>query len=212
MNNNEKFWDKAAENYDQTENSLKPLHTWAVEKTIKYLDADNTVLEIGCGTGEKTLELAQYAESILATDISSVMIQSAQKKKDDHDIKNVDFIKTAIFDNSLKKETYDIILTFNVLHFIINREQFMKRINYLLKPGGIFICTVPCLGEKLKFTVRLQIMIAQLASFTGIIPIGFRRLKFRDLEDIIRAGGFIIIEKENMHYKLSSCFIAARKE
>ncbi len=49
------------------------------------------VLEFGCGTGTTAITHAPYVKHIRAIDISSNMIEIAQRKADAKNIKNVTF-------------------------------------------------------------------------------------------------------------------------
>ena len=51
MDKSEKFWDKAANTYDQEENKDEQTHIKIIEKTKKYLKMSDIVLDYGCATG-----------------------------------------------------------------------------------------------------------------------------------------------------------------
>lgn len=86
-----KFWDNLAEKY-----AAKPVDDVAAFErkkaiTRQLLQADSTVLEIGCGTGSLALELAGSAGHIHAMDISGEMIRIANQKKAAQGVTNVSF-------------------------------------------------------------------------------------------------------------------------
>jgi 2-polyprenyl-3-methyl-5-hydroxy-6-metoxy-1,4-benzoquinol methylase len=64
---------------------------------------------------------------------------------------NVDFAQTNLFDERYTKESFDVILAFNILHFLEDHRQALQRITELLKPGGLCISLTPCLREKMAF-------------------------------------------------------------
>jgi 2-polyprenyl-3-methyl-5-hydroxy-6-metoxy-1,4-benzoquinol methylase len=107
-------------------------------------------------TGTKAFEIAGDVKEIYGIDISSKMVEIAKRKATKHKIGNIDFIHATILDERLKKETFDAILTFNVLHLLENYQQAMQRITELLKPEGIFISITPCLAEEMDFRNRLE--------------------------------------------------------
>ena len=45
MNKPEKFWDRVAENYDNTEERFEPIHVKVVENSKKYLKVSDIVLD-----------------------------------------------------------------------------------------------------------------------------------------------------------------------
>src|SRR3989337_981340 len=48
--------------------------------TSLNITKDQTILEIGCGTGEFTLEAAKHCSKVIAVDVSLPMLEFAKKK------------------------------------------------------------------------------------------------------------------------------------
>lgn len=110
----------------------------------------SNVLEVGCRTGSTALLLAGHVKHITAIDISSNMIDIARNKAKDQQIENVDFIHSTLFDDTLKKGSFDVIMAFSFLHLLEETPEAIRRIKKLLKPGGIFISKTPCLADQSK--------------------------------------------------------------
>ena len=121
-------------------------------------------------------------KEIHAIDISYKMIEIAEEKAAISKIENVNFIQTDISDKRFKKESFDVILAFNMLHTLSNPQNVLRRIFELLKPKGLFISVTPCLGEKMSFFITIQILLVQILCKIGIIPIPIRRLKSSELD------------------------------
>ncbi|WP_417453877.1 class I SAM-dependent methyltransferase [Kiloniella sp.] len=211
MHQSEKFWDKASKNYDKTEERFEHIHRKTSEKTEKYLNATDIVLDYGCGTGTNSCEFAKQVKEIHAIDISSKMIEIAKNKGVSNKVENVNFLKTTIFDEKYKKESFDVVLAFNMLHTVPNPQDIVSRIHKLLKPEGLFISATPCLQEKMSFLVRIQIYLFRILSKIGIVPITIRRLKSSELDNLIGNGNFQTIETENIYKGATSYFVAAKK-
>ena len=206
----EKMWNKLAKNWDTPGVSLGENDLRIIERTKKYLNAGSVVLDYGCATGSIALEIANAAKEVRGIDISSNMIEIAKRKADERKIENIAFTKAAIFDESLEKESFDLILALSVLHLVEDPAQAMDRINQLLKPGGVFISATPCLGEKTFVSALLNIPIFLLSKM-GLLP----RIDFFSvsrLTESITNGNFQIIENENFSVRpITECFIVARK-
>ena len=129
---------------------------------------------------------------------SSKMIGLAKEKAAVSAVDNVNFVQTDLFDNRYKKESFDVILAFNMLHTVDDVQKVMQRIYGLLKPKGIFISVTPCLQEKMSFLVSIQIQLVRLLTKTGIIPISIRRLRSSELDDLMVKGNFQTIETEKI--------------
>ncbi|MCH9661934.1 MAG: class I SAM-dependent methyltransferase [Bacteroidetes bacterium] len=211
MSKSKKFWDNASKNYDKTEDRFEYIHQKSRKNTKRHLETSNVVLDYGCGTGTTACEIADDVKEIYAIDISSKMVEISKKKAAEKNIKNVTFVEGDIFDEKLKKESFDRILAFNMLHTIPNPENAVQRINELLKPDGLFISITPCLGDKMSFIVGLQIRLVQIMCKIGIIPIPIRRIKSSDIDELITNGNFQNIDTEKIYKGASSYFMVAKK-
>lgn len=75
------YYAKRAAGYEQVYDKPERLADLAVLKEkVSGALRDHHVLEIACGTGYWTAELAQSAASVLATDINRVMLETAEAK------------------------------------------------------------------------------------------------------------------------------------
>lgn len=212
MDKSEEFWDKASKNYDTTEERFEHIHRRARDKTTEHLKTTDVVLDYGCGTGTASCELADLVSEILAIDISAEMIERAKAKAAANSIENVRFEQTTIFDKALKRGSFDAVLAFNMLHTVPDPPSVVKRINEVLKPGGLFISVTPCMAEKKSFLVSLQINLFRLLSKIGLVPITFEFYRSSDVDGIIGAHGFQSVESENIFAGATSYFVAAKKE
>jgi len=192
MDKSKKFWDKASKNYDKTEERFEYIHSKSRASAKKYLADNNIVLDYGCGTGTTSCELANQVKEIHAIDISSNMIEIAKKKAEANNIRNVDFLVADIFNERYKKDSFDRILAFNMLHTIPNPQNVIQRINELLKPDGLLIAVTPCLG-------------------VGLIPVPIRRLKSSDIDALLAKGNFQTVSSEKIFKGASSYFIVSKK-
>lgn len=208
MVNVKKFWNKTSKNYDSMVNSK---YAEAYNKTIKitknYLKNTDIVLDYACGTGITTIELSRNVKKISAIDISENMISVARNKCKKEGITNVEFNIGDIYNEKLKKSSFDVIMAFNILYFIKDVDNVLSRINELLKPGGTFISVTDCLGEKKTFSIGAQYLLSKL----GVIPY-IRRFKVSELRESVEAGGFSIIQDISLYDCPPNYYIAARKK
>jgi 2-polyprenyl-3-methyl-5-hydroxy-6-metoxy-1,4-benzoquinol methylase len=206
----EKMWDQLAKNWDTPSVRLGENDLKIIEMTRKYLKPNSFVLDYGCATGSIALEIAGMVKAVQGIDISSNMIEIAKSKADERNIKNINFARAAIFDESLGKGSFDVILSLSILHLVEDPAPVLDRVNQLLKPGGIFISATPCLGEKTFFSLLMNIPIFLLSSM-GIIP----SITFFSASSLIVAitnAGFQMIEQNDLSVRpLRECFIVARR-
>jgi 2-polyprenyl-3-methyl-5-hydroxy-6-metoxy-1,4-benzoquinol methylase len=209
--NAEKFWDKQARRYDKSERQFADAYTSVIAKTSRYLDATDHVLDFGCATGTKTMELARKVKHIHGLDISTEMIREALKKKEAARVLNTSFSQGIIFSAELQSGSFDKIITFAVLHLLEDPEKAVRRIHELLKPGGLFISVTSCFKERMTFRVRLQVNATLLMKKLGLIPLHVNLFKADDIVKLMVDQGFKIVETEMIFYGMSIFLIVAEK-
>ncbi|KPL08041.1 hypothetical protein AMJ86_02135 [bacterium SM23_57] len=206
MNKSEKFWDKISNRYDNLLKKYEQTYIKTIENTKKYLNNNDIVLDYACGTGIIATEISNSVKKIHAIDISSKMIDIAKRKSNERKIENINFSKTDILDERYKKESFNVILVFNILYLLSDVHKIIERINELLKPEGLFISATDCLGEKKTLLNRLKYFLSKI----GILPF-MKMLKISELENIIITGNFKIIETEILNNTTPNYFVVSRK-
>ncbi len=204
-----KFWDGAADSYAKSPIKDKEAYEYTLGRIKSYLSDTDRVLEVGCGTGSTALLLAPGVAHITASDISNNMIRIAQQKASSQSVQNVRFVTSDLFDSTLDKGPYDAVLALNLIHLIEDTEEAMKRINQLLKPGGLFVSKTVCRpGKGTPFKFRLMLMILPLMQLLKKAPF-VKFMEITELEGHIATAGFKIIETSTT--PPPSRFIVARK-
>jgi len=205
-----KFWDKQAKGYDASETQFEPAFELILNRTKKYLKQSDSILDFGCATGSKTFQLAPLVRKVLCNDISPMMIELAKKKAEDLAITNADFLTGTIFDETLTKDSFDVIVSFGLLHLLENNEMVMKRIDELLKPGGYFISTTACLKEKMNVKSKIVFSLYMFVKKIGLFPLHLNMYKCSDVLDIV-SNDFEIVKSENLFHGIHICYIVAKK-
>ncbi len=203
------FWDRAAEKYAKSPIADMDSYNYTLDRTRSYLSPNDSVLEVGCGTGSTALLLAGNVKQVTASDLSDKMIQIGSKKAQDQGISNVKFIKAELFDSAIEDGPYDAVLALNILHLIEDMPAAIRQINSLLKPGGTFISKTVCNpGSGTSLKLRLMKMILPLMQWVGKAPyVNF--MEIHQLDETITSAGFKIIETGN--HPAPSRYIVAQK-
>ena len=76
----DKFWNKKSVGYDERTPPKGPNYAARLERAGAVLSADSRVLDVGCATGEITLDLAARCGSIVGIDTAEQMIELARGK------------------------------------------------------------------------------------------------------------------------------------
>jgi ubiquinone/menaquinone biosynthesis C-methylase UbiE len=212
MNKSQVFWDKQAKKFDDNEKQFEHASRKLIAGTKEYLNANDNVLDFGCATGTKTLELADAVKHIHGLDISAEMISEATKKKNKVNVKNVSFSQGTIFNNDLEKTSFDKIIAFAIIHLMEDSEKVIQRIHELLKPGGLFISTTACFKDKMYFKTRLEFTTHLFMKRLGIFPLHLNMFKTSDIEQLINRQNFNIVKAEKLFFNgMTLNFIVAEK-
>ena len=203
----EKFWDSVSKRFGNSKRSMNsPALQTIKQNADKYFNPTDNILDIGCGPGDITFEIARRAKLVYATDISEGMINSAKKKAAEQNINNIKFIRTNLNDKSFEAQTFDVITAFNMLQYVTDKQQLYSAIYEYLKPQGLFISSTACLGER-KSMIRF--MLTGMSTLKIGPDIVF--YKTSELQREIQTSGFTIIEAVDIA-KLPERFIIARKD
>jgi SAM-dependent methyltransferase len=145
------------------------------------------LLDIGCGTGEITLELKNKGFIVTGIDFSGVAVKKARKKGLDIILSNLDKDGIKFPDNSL-----DIVWAGDIIEHVFDPMFLLKEIARVLKPDGSFLFTVP---NDFNFYNRLLIFFKGKSIQSGL----YRRFKISKhhtffslelLEFMLNSSGF----------------------
>jgi len=207
----QKFWDKQAKRYDHRERQFEPVFKEVIAKTRKYLNVNDNVLDFGCATGTKTIELAGETKHIYGLDFSTEMINEAILKKDKAKIMNVSFLQGTLFDNDFEKVSFDKIIAYGIIHLLEDCEKVIQKIHELLKPGELFISTTACIKDKMAFKNSVVFALYLFMKWLGIFPLHLNMFKSVDVERLIENQNFQIVESEKIFHGITVIFIVAKK-
>lgn len=143
-------WDKIAElRADQISKGKDLSFSYILVPTILKLSAQSdftAVLDIGCGTGFLTKQLALKAQRITGIDMSRKMIDLAWKSCKGS--KNVELVHSTIesFAANQKSPPFTLVVANMSLMNMIKLDRALRSTAKLLKPGGHFVFTIthPC--------------------------------------------------------------------
>lgn len=110
------------------------------------------VLDYGCGPGFVTVPASKIVGShglIYALDIHPLAIDIINKKIKKHKLENVKTIITAN-GTGLPDESIDVVLLFNVIFMIEDKQELIDELHRILKKGGVISIVNNGLGSKFK--------------------------------------------------------------
>ena len=205
MDRSRKFWDKIAERYSKRPIADEAAYRKKLQVTREYFRPDMEVLELGCGTGSTAIAHAPHVKRIRAIDISSKMIEIAQRKAAAKNIENVTFERSSIDEFDAPDRSLDAVLGLSILHLLENKEEVLAKVHRMLKPGGVFVSSTACVGDTMKFLK----LIAPIGRLFGLMPF-VAIFTTKELEDSLTDAGFEI-DYQWQPGKGKAVFIVAKK-
>lgn len=117
---------------------------------------DEAVLDVGCGTGHLTAQMAAAGVSVLGIDNSPPMIEEARRNHpgirfEVQDARNLAFVGQ-----------FDAVFSNAALHWIVEAEQVVQGIACALKPGGRFVAEFGGKGNVQLIVAAMQSALSQV--------------------------------------------------
>ncbi len=188
MSKSIRFWNRFAERYARRPIANPEAYQQKLALTREHLTADSEVLEYGCGTGSTALLHAEQVKHVVALDSSPKMIDIANRKAREGQVANVEFLTGTIFDLPHAPSSFDAVLALNVLHLIDDMAPTIVKSYELLRPGGVFVSSTECVGEK-RGLLRAAL---PAMSWLGLAP-AVNVVDIATLTERITAPGFEIL-------------------
>ena len=104
---------------------------------------EDTVLEIGCGTGYYTRDLVRRAAHVIALDDSDTMLNIVKARLDEADLSHVDFVRSE-GSQFVPQVPVDVVMHIGVLDYVKDWEKFIT--HSLIHAGRACIFTCPTSG------------------------------------------------------------------
>lgn len=134
----------------------------------RYYDCrkDIRILEIGCGPGYLSLELARQGYNVTGIDISKASIQVAINYAASDPWKlnrgKINYMCSSIFD--FKDCGFDVVVFLGALHHFRNQEGVLTKVEELLKLNGVVIVHEPTRDRVTKGNAAIMFLIQNLLS------------------------------------------------
>jgi ubiquinone/menaquinone biosynthesis C-methylase UbiE len=202
-NHKNEFWEKATASYDdripQFQNSYKTL----AKKIVQDVGDANRILDVGTGTGEMALAVAEKAASVDAVDLTPEMIETAKIKAARMGFDNIRFTVQDASALEFKDNAFDAVIVSNLLHVIEKPEEALREIHRVLIPGGLLVAPTFLHGET---------VVSLCSSFLHQIK-GFpiqHRFSTKSLARLINDSGFKVLTQTRLPGAMPLSHVVAR--
>lgn len=128
---------------------------------------DARIAEVGCGTGQMSLFLANADRLVVAADLSrpSLTLGAAAARR--FGVNQVHFVETDLHRSALRAGAFDVVYSSGVLHHTPNPRAAFADVARLARPGGIVIVGV--YNAVARIPLRLRRAVARVSDFR-VVP------------------------------------------
>ena len=200
-----KFWNRRSAKYDR-KLYKGPNYAARLARAAAVFGENANVLDVGCATGEITLDLAQHAGQILGIDHAEKMTDAGNAKAKERGVVNCRFEPWDAHDPNLAPASFDAITNYSLLHLVDDPGAAVHRFHELLKPGGHLLTEAPLIGD---WNPLWRVLLGSIVGLRVCPKIG--ALKLSGLETMLADAGFEVLDskvynpKSGMH-----CFLARK--
>ena len=135
-----RIWSRRVNSWDHHTPSGLEKVTAAVLAAASPQPGDQ-VVDLGCGTGQLSLPLAERGARVLAIDVSSAMVRRLEANARERAIPNVEGLDIPIENLSLPAGSVDLVVTSYALHHLrdADKSRVVSAAYQWLRPGGTLL-------------------------------------------------------------------------
>jgi len=205
-----RIWEKMAGFYDKQIGKYEDAYDQSIKRTKNLVEDYHNVLEIGCGTGIITFGVADYVDRITAVDVSPKMIKVAEEKANNYNCDNIIFDVQDGCNLPYQDESFDIVLMFNLLHFLKEPALQIRESYRVLKRGGFLITATDCYGDHTSLKVKIWLKLQTILNKVGIIPY-LSNFERSDLERLMIENGYQIVDTAILYEDPINYYLSLKK-
>ena len=119
-------------------------HRWRTAKNsaaylLPHLDSTARILDVGCGPGTITLDLARSVDRgfVMGLDRSEEVIEQAIEARDEADLPNVDFTAGDVYALDFPDASFDVVHAHQVLQHLSDPVAALREMRRVCKPEGL---------------------------------------------------------------------------
>ncbi|WP_148576123.1 class I SAM-dependent methyltransferase [Nocardioides caldifontis] len=123
------YWATHADAFDESLREYQPLFLAGTG-----VGPGDRVLDVGCGAGRTSLDLARTAASVTGVDLSTAQLEVARRRADAEGIRNVEFLRADAQVHPF--DEVDVVVSRTGAMFFGDRQAAFANLARALRPGG----------------------------------------------------------------------------
>jgi len=187
-NRKEEYWSRFARSFEADQEYIAGKGN--VQALVRKLHEEHDlkeVIELGCGTGRFTKEIAGNAKHIVATDLSDEMLEVAKIRLSS--FPNVTVQKADCCRTSFRSAIFDTVFMVNLIHVLENPSDALRESYRILRNGGkLLIASGTNYGAK-ESDIRRRV--TRYLKVWGMPPSSYQTsLSPDELASLVESAGF----------------------
>ncbi len=123
------YWARRAEGYRKFTQEASDAGDPFIDCVLRHLRPEDTVLDVGAGTGRHTIVLARHAQRVIAVDPSAAMLRFLREDADAQGLSNVEVIEGAWPETAAQAPEVDLAISAHVLYPIEDIVPFLRALD-----------------------------------------------------------------------------------
>lgn len=136
------IFDQEASEYDTWYQSNLGKFVDQVETELAFSlfkpEGEMKILDVGCGTGNFSIKLAEMGCKVIGIDKSEKMLEEAKRKAEMKGL-NIEFLNMDVYDIELSDESFDGVFSMAAFEFIKRPKKAYDEMYRVLKKGGYLL-------------------------------------------------------------------------
>ena len=187
-NRKEEYWSRFARSFEADQEYIAGKGN--VQALVRKLHEEHDlkeVIELGCGTGRFTKEIAGNAKHIVTTDLSDEMLEVARIRLSS--FPNVTVQKADCCRTSFRSAIFDTVFMVNLIHVLENPSDALRESYRILRNGGkLLIASGTNYGAK-ESDIRRRV--TRYLKVWGMPPSSYQTsLSPDELASLVESAGF----------------------
>ncbi|MCP4118473.1 MAG: class I SAM-dependent methyltransferase [Desulfobacteraceae bacterium] len=201
--NKKEFWKKATAKYDDRPTGFRDSYNSLAKMIARDVGDASRILDVGTGTGEMALAVAEKAAAVEGVDLTPEMIETAKAKAARKGCGNIRFSVQDASALEFSDNSFDAVIVSNLLHVIGTPDQVLREIHRVLIPGGMLVA--PTFLHKETVVSLFLSLLYQVKGF----PI-HHRFSTKSLAGLINHSGFKVLSQTRLPGVMPLSHVVAR--
>jgi len=132
---------------------------------VKYQKSkDEKILDVGCGTGNYSIELAKNGFQVVGIDFSPGMINNANAKIQEITKNSVHFLQMDLNELSqFPNDDFDHVLCIHTFQNADNPKQFLQEMKRMIKSGGYLLVLIKDISTRKRKKTKLKLSFLKIS-------------------------------------------------